>query len=278
MKRFLQILLWLFGLLIIIIIVRTLLFSSMQIRTAEVKVEGINDECIGHLSKAVSMPTVSYLPDSPIDTLAFNSYMEFIQKSYPMVNEKLKREVFNNFSMLYTWKGKDTSLRPMVLMAHYDVVPPGDTASWERKPFSGYFDGSYVWGRGTLDDKASMISILEAVEKLLAKGFKPGRTLYLSFGHDEELTGERGAGTIAEVFRDRGIRPEFVLDEGMAITVGMVPMMKKPVALIGTSEKGYLTVRMSIEMAGGHSSTPGKESALIIMDRALDNLVKNQMP
>jgi carboxypeptidase PM20D1 len=278
MKKILQILLWLFALLIIAIVVKTLLFSSMQVRTSAFKVDGINDECIGHLSEAVSIPTVSYLPGSPVDTLAFNSYMEFIQKSYPLVHEKLEREVFNNFSLLYTWTGEDTSLKPMVLIAHFDVVPPGDTASWERKPFSGYFDGTYVWGRGTLDDKASMISILEAVEKLLTNGFKPERTLCLSFGHDEELAGDRGAGVIAETFRKRGIRPEFILDEGMAITVGMVPMVKKPVALIGTSEKGYLTVRMSIEMAGKHSSIPEKESALIIINRALDNLVKNQMP
>lgn len=263
--------------LLIIIIVKTLLFSSLQVKTERVTVAGISDESIDHLSKAVSIPTVSYSNDSPVDTSAFRSYMEFIQKTYPLVHEKLEREVFNKFSMLYRWKGEDTSLKPVVLMAHFDVVPPGDTSSWERKPFSGYFDGTYIWGRGTLDDKASMISILEAVEKLIKDGFAPQRTLYLSFGHDEELTGRRGAGAISAAFKERGIKPEFVLDEGMAITIGMVPMIKKPVALIGTSEKGYLTVKLSVNMPGGHSSTPEKESSIIVLNKAINNLITLQM-
>jgi carboxypeptidase PM20D1 len=277
MKRIFQILLWLLTVLVIIIIVKTLLFSSLQVSASPVQVEGIGAESVAHLSEAVSIPTISYLPDSPVDTFAFKSYMEFIKKTYPLVHEKLEREVFNNFSMLYRWKGEDTSLRPMVLMAHYDVVPPGDTASWERKPFSGYFDGTYIWGRGTLDDKAAMISILEAVEALLGKGYKPERTLYLSFGHDEELAGNMGAGTIAESFKKRGIKPDFVLDEGMAITNGMIPMMKKPVALVGTSEKGYLTVKLSADMPGGHSSTPEKESAITVVNSALNKLEEKQM-
>lgn len=263
--------------LIIVIIIKTLLFGSLQVRTEAVTVPGIGDETIDHLSKAVSIPTVSYADDSPVDTLAFKSYVEFIQKTYPLVNTRLEREVFNSFSMLYRWKGEDTSLKPMVLMAHFDVVPPGDTSSWEQKPFSGYFDGKYIWGRGTLDDKASMISILEAVEKLLKEGYSSLRTIYLSFGHDEELSGRRGAGTIAKAFKDRGIKPEFVLDEGMAVTMGMVPMIKKPVALIGTSEKGYLTVKLTVNMAGGHSFTPEKESAIIVINRAITNLVTKQM-
>ena len=115
--------------------------------------------------------------------------MDFITKTYPHIAGKLTREVFNNFSLLYTWKGKNPSLKPLILMAHYDVVPPGDTASWQKKPFSGENDGKYIWGRGTLDDKAAMISILEAVEKLLTEGYEPERTIYLSFGHDEEISG-----------------------------------------------------------------------------------------
>jgi carboxypeptidase PM20D1 len=73
------------------------------------------------------------------------------------------------------------------------------------------------------------------------------------------------------------VEAEFVLDEGMAITKGMVPMIKKPVALIGTSEKGYLSVKLSVEMAGGHSSTPENESALIVINKAIFKLVNNQM-
>ena len=277
MKRVLQVILWAILVLILVVIVKAFLFRSLQVKTEPATVNGITDEAVKHLSGAIAIPTVSYTADSPVDSVAFRNYMSYISSTYPLTESNLSKRVFSNFSMLYKWKGSDSSLKPVVLMAHYDVVPAGDTNGWSQKPFSGLYDGTYIWGRGALDDKVAMISILEAVEKHLKEGFIPERTIYLSFGHDEELTGNRGAGTIAGSFRSEGINPEFVLDEGMAVTVGMVPMMKKPVALIGTSEKGYLTVKLSIDMAGGHSSTPEKESALIVLNRALYNLVTKQM-
>lgn len=243
----------------------------------KVMIPQFGEESVVHLSEAVKFPTVSYSNESPIDTAAFSGYIDFITKTYPLISGKLSREVFNNFSLLYKWTGKDKALKPVILMAHYDVVPAGDPASWERGPFSGLNDGKYIWGRGTLDDKAQMISILEAGEKLLSEGYVPERTIYLSFGHDEELTGQRGAGTIAETLRERGVEAEFVLDEGMAVTIGLVPMMKEPVALVGTSEKGYMSVKLTVDMAGGQASIPEKESAIIVLNRAVNNLVKRQM-
>ena len=277
MKKFLYLLLWLLTLLVIVIVVRTLLFKSQQVVTEETAIPSFGMECLEHLSEAVRFPTVSYSPDSPVDTSAFKDYINFVEATFPKVQNSLEREVFNNFSLLYKWGGTNASLKPMVLMAHYDVVPPGDTASWQNGPFSGLNDGSFIWGRGTLDDKAAMISILEAVERLLTEGFKPERTIFLAFGHDEELLGERGAKSIALAMKDRGINPEFVLDEGMAVTSGMVPMIKQPVALIGTSEKGYLSLSLSADFAGGHSSTPEKESALTIIAKAINDLVENPM-
>jgi carboxypeptidase PM20D1 len=277
MKKILRLLIWLIVMLLIIIIIKTLLFKSLQLQTEKVTITSFGNESVDHLSQAVKFPTISYTPESPVDTAAFKAYHAFVSETYPLVNSKLKKEIFNEFSLLYTWKGKNATLKPVILMAHIDVVPAGDTTSWEKAPFSGENDGKYVWGRGTLDDKAAMISILEAVEKLLNEGYEPERTVYLSFGHDEELSGLKGAAIIANVLKERGVEAEFVLDEGMAVTVSLVPMMKIPVALIGTSEKGYLSVKLSIEMAGGHSSTPEKESALIVLNKAIYKLVNKQM-
>jgi carboxypeptidase PM20D1 len=263
--------------LLIIIIIKTLLFKSLQVQAENVTLSLFGNESVNHLSEAIKFPTVSYSPTSPVDTVAFSGYIDFIKKTYPEITGKLTREVFNNFSLLYTWKGRNASLKPVILMAHMDVVPPGDTTSWYKPPFSGENDGTFIWGRGTLDDKAGMISILEAVERLLSEGYSPERTMYLSFGHDEELTGLKGAGAIANALKERGVTAEYVLDEGMAITVGMVPMMKKPVALIGTSEKGFLSVKLVVEMAGGQASMPEKESSIIVLNRAIYNLVNKQM-
>jgi carboxypeptidase PM20D1 len=277
MKKILHLSIWLIVMLVIIIVIKTLLFRSLQVKTEKVTIMQSGEESVAHLCQAIRFPTISYSNESPVDTTAFSGYLDFVKKSYPLITDRLPGEVFNNFSLLYKWTGKDPSLKPVILMAHYDVVPPGDSASWEKGPFSGVNDGKYIWGRGTLDDKTQMISILEAVEKLLSEGFQPERTIYLSFGHDEELTGSRGAATIAKTLKERGVEAEFVLDEGMAVTIGLVPMMKKPVALIGTSEKGYISVVLTVEMAGGQASVPEKESAIIVLNRAVFNLVNNQM-
>jgi carboxypeptidase PM20D1 len=277
MKKLLRLFFWLISMLLIIIVIKTLLFRSLQISVAKATIPSFGEVSVTHLSQAVKFRTISYTTGSPVDTAAFLAYGSFISSTYPMINSRLQKEKFNEFSLLYTWKGKNPSLKPVILMAHMDVVPAGDTTLWEKAPFSGENDGKFIWGRGTLDDKVGMISILEAVEKLLSEGYQPERTIYLSFGHDEELSGFKGAGNIAKSLKERGVVAEFVLDEGMALSSGLVPMMKKPVALIGTSEKGYLSVKMTVDMAGGHSSTPERESSLIVLNKSVYRLVNNPM-
>jgi carboxypeptidase PM20D1 len=277
MKKILRFILWLLVLLLIIITVKTLTFTSLQSDHGKSENPSSGIESIERLSKAVTFPTISYSYDSPVDTIAFSGYLDFIAGAYPLVNSKLVKEFFNKFSLLFFWQGKDSSLKPAILMAHYDVVPPGNAESWEKPPFSGIVEGQNIWGRGTLDDKNSMIAILEAAEMLLSQGFEPERSIYFAFGHDEEIGGIRGAGAIAGVLKERGVEAGYILDEGLAVTIGMVPMIKKPVALIGTSEKGYLSVKLTVNLPGGHSSTPEKESAVIVLNSALNNLVNRQM-
>ena len=277
MKKVLWSLLLVLGLLIIVIIVNTIAFKSLQIESDAITIPAFGDSSVAHMSEAVSFPTVSTEIDVPIDTVVFEGFHRFLEEAYPLINRNLKKEVFSFFSLLYTWEGKDPSLKPVILTAHMDVVPAGEVDSWSHPPFSGDNDGTYIWGRGTLDDKASLISIMEAVEELLKEGYTPERTVYLAFGHDEELNGIRGAGVMAEALKERNIEAEYLLDEGYAVTIGMVPMIKKPVALIGTSEKGYLSVAMTVEMEGGHSAYPARESSIIVLNRALNKIVDHQM-
>src|SRR5512140_3056546 len=205
MKKILWFLLISFIILLIIIVIRTFAFKSLQIETEAASVPSIGNERVAHLSEAIKFPTISYAVNSPIDTTAFEGFHKFLSEAYPLIHTKLKKETFSDLSLLFTWEGKNTKLKPVILTAHMDVVPAGDTASWTNPPFSGENDGTFVWGRGTLDDKAAMISIMEAVEKLLAENYKPERTIYLAFGHDEELLGSRGAQVIAAALKERGV-------------------------------------------------------------------------
>jgi len=277
MKKPVQFLLGVIVVLLIVIVVKTMTFTSLQVKTKPAILPVFRNVCTVNLSKAITFPTISVADNSPIDTVAFLGFHNFISEAYPLIRSKLEKELFSEFSLLYTWKGKNPALKPVILMAHMDVVPAGELGSWQKNPFSGDNDGTYIWGRGTLDDKSAMISILEAVEKLISENYQPDRTIYFAFGHDEEVGGLKGARVIASTLKERGVTAEFVLDEGMAITLGMVPMISKPVALIGTSEKGYLSVKLSVEMEGGHSSTPEKESAITVLNQALYNLHKKEM-
>jgi carboxypeptidase PM20D1 len=165
-------------------------------------------------------------------------------------------------------------------MAHQDVVPiePGTEENWSHRPFGGEVAGGYIWGRGAMDDKGSLVAILEAVETLLARGFRPKRTVYLVFGHDEEVGGEAGAAAVAEVLKGRGVEPFFVLDEGGAIADGFLPGLDRPIATVGVAEKGSASVEIAVEVEGGHSSVPPRQTAIGILSRAIVRLEENPLP
>ena len=277
MKKTIRLFLGLVVALLIFIIIKTVLFSSLQVKPESATLPVLGNESVGNLSKAITFPTISYGINSPVDTIAFNGFHKFISEAYPLIHSKLTKETISNFSLLYTWQGENPTLKPVILMAHIDVVPAGEVKSWTKPPFSGANDGTYIWGRGTLDDKGEMIMILEAVEKLLKENYPLERTIYLAFGHDEEISGLKGAQVIASILKSRGVEAEYVLDEGYAVTIGMVPMISKPVALIGTSEKGYVSVNMTVELPGGHSAYPERETSITVLTKALNNIVDNQM-
>lgn len=276
MKKTLRLLLALLAVLIVVIVIKTISFRSMQIKPEPATLPAFGAQSVANLSKAITFPTISYDNELPIDSLEFREYHQFIFEAYPLIHKNLKREILSEFSLLYTWKGTNPSLKPAILVAHLDVVPAGETIDWEKPPFSGANDGTFIWGRGTLDDKVSMIAILEAAEKLLSENFRPERTVYLAFGHDEEISGLKGARIIASALEERGVEAEFVLDEGLTILKGIVPMINQPVATIGTSEKGYLSVKLSVEMDGGHSSLPGIETSVTVLNKALYNIINKQ--
>ncbi|MBE0673869.1 MAG: M20/M25/M40 family metallo-hydrolase [Bacteroidales bacterium] len=277
MKRVFRIFIWALVVLIAVIIVKAFAFQSRQVSVGDAATPVAGPEAAERLAAAVRIPTISYDIDMPVDTLAFTAFREYLQETYPAIHSQITPMIFNEFSLLYKWDGSNPALKPVVLLAHMDVVPAGDEELWTKTPFSGEVDGEYIWGRGTLDDKGALIQIMEAVEKLISEGFRPARTYYLAFGHDEEISGRLGAGTIASYLAGQGVEAEFVADEGMAVTIGMVPMMSEPVALIGTSEKGYLSVKLSATMDGGHSSTPEEETALTLIADAVTELVENQL-
>ncbi len=233
-----------------------------------------------HLSGAVKFPTVSLVSGGPIDTAAFLALHDYLRETYPLVHTTLSREVVDGLSLVYRWTGRDTTLAPIVLMGHLDVVPVPESnlTEWEHPPFSGEIAGGFVWGRGTLDDKATVIAVLEAVEGLLRAGVHPARTIYLTFGHDEEVGGRYGARMIVEELVARGVNPALVLDEGGFMGENMIPGIQGTAAIVGIAEKGYLSLQLTAHADGGHSSMPTARTAVGALSRAIARLEAHQFP
>jgi len=256
-----------------ILLINTLRFSSKQVLIDVQPAPALDSSAVKHLQSAIRVRTISYDDPAKFDSAAFLTFRRFLEEAYPTVHAKLNREIINGYSMIFSWPGKNSALKPIILMAHQDVVPieEASKSKWTVDPFSGEAKTGYIWGRGSIDDKINLISMLEAVEKLLKKNYQPARTIYLAFGHDEEIGGS-GAKAMAVRFKQLGVEAELVLDEGGIITRDKVPGMTKPVALIGTAEKGYLSIELSVEKNGGHSSMPEKETALDILMKAIVKL------
>jgi carboxypeptidase PM20D1 len=233
-----------------------------------------------HLAEAVRIPTVSYEDRERVDRATFSEFRSFLERTYPAVHATLKREVVAGDSLLYTWEGSEPDAERFLLLAHQDVVPvePGTEGEWPQPPFAGEIADGHLWGRGALDDKGSLIAILEAVEALVEEGFTPGPTVFLGLGHDEEVGGDSGAAAIADLLAERGVRLAFVLDEGGAVASDMMPGVALPLGLVGIGEKGYANVEIASRGKGGHSSAPPRESAIGALAAAVRAVEANPMP
>jgi carboxypeptidase PM20D1 len=234
---------------------------------------------VANLRELLRIPTVSRLETDTTKWEHFDDFIETVARLYPLVHSTLEMQLIAGHTMLFRWPGGSPGA-PSVLMAHYDVVP-AEAAGWDHPPFAAELTGEgeeqLVWGRGTLDDKGAVAAILEAVEAQLGVGHAPMHDIYLSFGHDEETNGT-GAKAVAALLASRGIRPALVLDEGGAIVRGAFPGVTAPVAAIGVSEKGTTVVRLVVEQAGGHASTPPKVTATTRLSRAVVRIGASPFP
>ena len=266
--------------LVAVLAVRAMLASSSATDVARVVVAVDEGAIARRLSEAIQIQTVSPGPPAVQDPEPFGQYISWLEGAYPAVHGALRRDVLGDLSVLFTWPGTDPEAAPVLLTAHYDVVPvlPASEADWEHPPFAGEIADGYVWGRGALDDKGAMIAILDAATLLLDDGFQPTQTVYLAFGHDEEIGGQNGAGAITEHLRSQGVQLAWSLDEGSFVIEGVYPGVDVPVASINVAEKGYLTIDLVAKGVGGHSSMPPPETAVGVLAAAIVRLQENPMP
>ena len=200
-------------------------------------------------------------------------FRALLERNYPNVHRVMLREIVADYSLLFTWTGLDPEAEPMLFSAHMDVVPADNDEAerWTHPPFAGNVSDGFIWGRGALDMKQSLIGFFEAAEALIGAGYTPERSMLFAFSHDEEVGG-LGAQSIAALLRQRRTRLALTLDEGLVISTGSIPGVTSPVAVVGVSQKGYATVEMSLSASGGHASMPPHDTLMARMARAIAEL------
>jgi carboxypeptidase PM20D1 len=263
-------------------LVSTLLFHPPRGRPGAVPYDPgeVPAEVLNRLTKAISFPTICAQQYDGTDFAPFNGFIAFLAEAYPLFHQTCVLERVNGYALIYRWQGTDPSLPPMLLTAHYDVVPveAGTEAEWKRPPFSGAIADGRVWGRGTLDIKSQLTAHMEAAETLMRRGFTPRRDFYFVYGQDEEIGGRNGAYKTADYFAERGIRFEGVLDEGGFAVSGVLKGVASPLALIGIAEKGFCNYELNLTGDGGHSSMPPAHTALGNAARLITAIESRPLP
>ncbi|KZT10071.1 carboxypeptidase S [Laetiporus sulphureus 93-53] len=246
------------------------------------KTEDFLNRTVNFLSGAVRIPTQAYDKMGPIGEDSrwevFAPFHDYLHDVFPRIHSLLDLTKLNTYGLVYSWKGSDESLKPLLLTAHQDVVPvnPDTYDQWEHSPFSGYFDGKLVWGRGSRDDKSGLITVMTAIELLLERGYQPTRGVVLAFGFDEEVSGIHGAASLGKYLLSTYGEDAFAMlvDEGGGISEQYGGVF----ALPSVAEKGYVDVRVELSAPGGHSSVPPEHTTIGMLAQLLVHYEDNPIP
>ena len=234
---------------------------------------------ISRFSSAIQFATVAVEDTTQIEYDIYDDFITFIQESYPYINEHLKLTMIGGYTMLYKWEGSNSDLKPAAFIGHYDAVPveSGTEDSWTHPPFSGAVEDGFIWGRGAMDDKAGVMSVMEAAEHLLKTGFQPERTFYIALNHDEEIGGLGGALAVSRYLESKGVRLEFLMDEGSPVAENIIDGIDVPLAMIGVAKKGAVNLEFIYRQDGGHSSMPPQVSVIGTLSDAVRRIENNPM-
>lgn len=235
----------------------------------------MDDPAVEALRALVRIPTVSSTDEDAVDADAFERLIAELAHRFPILHQHLDATRICTHGLLLHWRGRAAE-RPVVLMAHLDVVPIDPTAPWQHPPFDAVIADGAIWGRGTLDDKGSVVGVCAAVEQLLSEGFTPAQDVWLSFGAREEVSGPDAPAAVAAL-RERGVEPWFVLDEGGAVAEEAFAGISAPLGVVGVAEKGTTTFILRAEGRGGHSSTPAPHGPTARIARAVVRLERRQL-
>ncbi|KMQ60521.1 peptidase [Chryseobacterium sp. BLS98] len=308
MKKFLLAVLGIFVILVAVLLIKmyTYPFKKIAVQTSEGWKPVKNDSAVMHLSGGLKIPTVSTGSLGEFNYAPFDQFKEYLKASYPLVYQNTENNEINTHALVFRLKGSNPSLQPILFLSHIDVVPPGEAdvinkelnifkpddqplspvskvaEDWDFEPFSGNVANGRIYGRGAIDMKGMLFSLMESMNTMVKNKKVPKRDIYLAFGFDEEVGGQKGAMQIADYFKKKGLQFDTVYDEGgLIMQKGNVAGIDSDVAVVGCAEKGFLSAKIKVKGLGGHSSMPPMESAIgkaaVIMQRFEDDQMKPEI-
>ncbi len=271
MKRILKLVGLAFIGLLCIIGFNTVRYKPNNTQRVDITVPDVNAEIVAQkLSTAIQFKTISHPFGEPGRPAAYQEFIDWLEIAFPNASRAMDQTIVGGFTPLYHWKGTDSTQSPILISGHYDVVPiEGD---WSRDPWAGEISDGYVWGRGALDMKGSVVSYMHAIDLLVASGFQPQRDIYVAITQDEEIGGAGGAAAVISYFQDNQIEIDWSLDEGSFVLSDIISSIDADIASINVAEKGYMTVRITARGQGGHSSLPHRDTAVSNLAKAIVQL------
>ncbi len=256
-----------------VLIIRAAIFNPpKEGKPVAEEIEFDKQKAIDDLQKMVMCKTVSNINADLEDKAEFEKFKQLLIDNYPNVNKTCSLQYMGKSGILYHWKGK-TQKAPAILMSHYDVVPVNQEL-WDKDAFAGIIEDGILWGRGTIDTKNTLCGVMESAENLIAQGYVPERDIYFAFSGDEEISGDT-APAMVQWFKDNGITPSIVLDEGGAVVEKVFPGVNEPAALIGIGEKGMAQIELILDGQGGHASTPPPHTPVGVLAKAVCDVENN---
>lgn len=296
-----------FGVLLLaaVVLIRTLTYpfhKNSNDRTTGVVDTDVSPLSIERFSGGIRIPTIGRENYEDVDFTEFDRFKQYLTEVYPEIYKVMDTMTVNKYGMLLRWKGTDSSSEPILFLSHYDVVPvdnyeqaetgdvvsrPGDADkgpmtgfadSWDYPPFSGAVADGRIYGRGTLDMKCVLFSVMEAADALIKEGFQPKQDIWFAFGQDEENGGMQGAMEIVKYFKSQNITFDAVYDEGGLVSAPGLGGINAPIAVVGVAEKGFSTIKIKVRGIGGHSSMPPAKGSLVQAAEIIGKLNNEQMP
>ncbi|WP_069130102.1 M20/M25/M40 family metallo-hydrolase [Rhodohalobacter halophilus] len=270
------------------IIFSTLIFtlSCSSTQTVEAPSEITTDSfpfeassAFDRLSRAIQIETVSLENEDEIDFAPYEEFKSFLSENYPALHANTEIHYINKYTILIEWRGSNEELKPGLFIGHYDVVPVKEDAVefWSFAPFGGEQAEGFIWGRGALDDKAGILSVVEAAEYLIRSGHENERSFFIALHHDEEIGGLNGAARVSQFLESRDIEVEFLMDEGPPVAENIIDNIDVPLAMIGVAEKGSLNLELVYRQEGGHSSMPPRQTVISTLSRAINRIEQRPM-